>query len=687
MLSVRREQGTVEVTAGSMFGLGNFDYPKYRSECSSIASFSSDNGSKKRRGSFLDSNDDEGESIKIPRTSGEWSKRQNHSEIEKRRRDKMNTYIMELSSIIPVCTSRKLDKLTVLRMAVQHMKMLRGSLNSYTEGHYKPAFLSDDELKNLILQPLQAADGFLFVVGCDRGRILYVSESVYQTLHYTQGELLGTSWFDILHPKDLTKVKEQLSCSDISRRERLVDAKTLLPVKTDVPQGLTKLCPGSRRAFFCRMRCKSAPVLKEEADSSTGCPKKKSKSQSSDKKYSVIHFTGYLKSWAPTKDPLEEDSGSDSESCNLSCLVAVGRVHQPLLASGAQDAARFGRTVPPQSIDFISKHTSDGKFVFIDQRASLLLGWLPQELLGSSMYEYFHQDDIPFLAETHRSTLQSSESCNTQVYRFRTKEGSFVRLQSVWWTFKNPWTKDIEYIISKNSVVTSEAGLVESSMASEAVSQSFNSFNEFLSSPDTPPPGSAGSSNTNNRLIGGGMHAGKIGRQIADEVLDSQRRNDSASNSPVSPFEGILGSGASDRSFAALLRSDMTAHRSNVKNNVLLSSNTSSCSGSDTSRGPQLNTTTTTTANNNHHHNHNNHHTNNTMPASDRTTNFNHNNNHRQLVSNEGDLMDVVSGRDMETDGTSDSDEAAMAVIMSLLEADAGLGGPVDFSHLPWPLP
>ncbi|XP_068217442.1 protein cycle [Palaemon carinicauda] len=646
-----------------MFGLGNFDFPDYRSECTSIASFSSDGvGSKKRRGSFIDSNEEDNDSIKVPRTGGDWNKRQNHSEIEKRRRDKMNTYIMELSSIIPVCTSRKLDKLTVLRMAVQHMKMLRGSLNSYTEGHYKPAFLSDDELKSLILE---AADGFLFVVGCDRGRILYVSESVYQTLHYNQSELLGTSWFDILHPKDLTKVKEQLSCSDISRRERLVDAKTLLPVKPDVPQGLTRLCPGSRRAFFCRMRCKSTAVMKEEADSSTGCQKKKSKSQSSDKKYSVIHFTGYLKSWAPTKDPLEEDSEGDSDSCNLSCLVAVGRVHQPILASGMHEGIQLGRGAPAQPVDFISKHTNDGKFVFIDQRASLLLGWLPQELLGTSMYEYFHQDDIPLLAETHRSALQNSESCSTQIYRFRTKEGSYVRLQSNWRTFKNPWTKEIEYIISRNSVMTSEAGLVESTMANEAVSQSYNNFNEFLSSPDTntnhlqetASPGNAGSSNSSNRLLGGGIHAGKIGRQIADEVLENQRRNDSSSNSPVSPFEGILGSGASERSFAALLRNNVRSE------------------DSDTSRPSQ--------GGNNHRvssgHN--------SLSQSNDRALYNHNNNHGQPVSNEGDLMDVVGGRDMETDGTSDSDEAAMAVIMSLLEADAGLGGPVDFSHLPWPLP
>uniref|UniRef100_A0A6P7FSG6 Protein cycle-like n=1 Tax=Diabrotica virgifera virgifera TaxID=50390 RepID=A0A6P7FSG6_DIAVI len=398
-----------------------------------------------------DIKDDCGEDNKSIKSNDE-NKKQNHSEVEKRRRDKMNTYITELSSMVPMChaMSRKLDKLTVLRIAVQHLKSIRGALPSYTEGHYKPSLLSDQELKHVILQN---------------------------------------------------------KC-----------ALAMLPVKTDVPQGASRLCPGARRSFFCRMKCNSSSQVKEEADTTTGYHRRKK--YNSDKKYNVIQCTGYLKSWAPAKIGLEEQEEGDGESCNLSCLVAIGRIlpHISTIAANCQ-----GRPNVKQ-IQFISRHALDGKFLFIDQRSTLVLGFLPQELLGTSMYEYFHHEDIQSLAEYHKVALQSTNAVTTEVYRFRTKSGSFIKIQSEWKSFKNPWTKEIENFISKNNLILTDFRTVESSASqSDRIRENIN----FLSQPNGKDM---------HLLISNHIEVSKIGRQIADQVMDSQRRGgDSSSSSSPDP--------------------------------------------------------------------------------------------------------------------------------------------------------
>ncbi|XP_037401258.1 aryl hydrocarbon receptor nuclear translocator-like 1b isoform X2 [Pygocentrus nattereri] len=550
--------------------------------------------------------------------------REAHSQIEKRRRDKMNSFIDELASLVPTCSamSRKLDKLTVLRMAVQHMKTLRGAANPYTEANYKPAFLSDDELKHLILR---AADGFLFVVGCDRGKILFVSESVYKILNYSQNDLIGQSLFDYLHPKDIAKVKEQLSSSDTAPRERLIDAKTGLPVKTDITPGPSRLCSGARRSFFCRMKCNRALVKMEDKDFPSTCSKKKADRKS----FCTIHSTGYLKSWPPTKMGLDEDSEPDNEGCNLSCLVAIGRLHPHIVPQPMNGDIRVKPT------EYVSRHAIDGKFVFVDQRATAILAYLPQELLGTSFYEYFHQDDIGHLAECHRQVLQMREKINTNCYKFKIKDGSFITLKSRWFSFMNPWTKEVEYIVSTNTVVSGST-LDGADPSYPQLAASPQSMDSVLTA-----DGSGKRALQTVPGIPGGTRAGagKIGRMIAEEVMEIQRiRGSSPSSCGSSPL--------------------------NITNSTP-PPDTSSPGGKKIQNGgtPDIPSAG--------------------MVSSQDSIGYPYSNN--SLLSDNshigiGDIMDEPGS------SSPSNDEAAMAVIMSLLEADAGLGGPVDFSDLPWPL-
>ncbi|XP_071589304.1 basic helix-loop-helix ARNT-like protein 2 isoform X3 [Heliangelus exortis] len=564
--------------------------------------------------------------------------REAHSQTEKRRRDKMNNLIEELSAMIPQCNpmARKLDKLTVLRMAVQHLKSLKGSSSSYAEVRYKPSFLKDDELRQLILR---AADGFLFVVGCNRGKILFVSESVCKILNYDQASLIGQSLFDYLHPKDVAKVKEQLSSSDVSPREKLVDGKTGLQVHTDFQAGPARLNSGARRSFFCRIKC-SRTTVKEEKECLPN-PKKKDH-----RKYCTIHCTGYLKNWPPSEVGVEEENDVEKDSSNYNCLVAIGRLHPYIVPQKSGE-------IKVKATEFVSRFAMDGKFVYVDQRATAILGYLPQELLGTSCYEYCHQDDHNHLAEKHKEVLQNKEKVFTNSYKFRAKDGTFVTLKSQWFSFMNPWTKELEYIVSNNTVVLRQRSSVKTIAVVQQPKATFSCPGDLgfcscvegrghnESAEEQEPYSSQPAEDAVKQSLvsvpgmssGTVLGAGSIGTEIANEILELQRLHASPSGE-LSPSD--------------LLRKSpspaLTVNCSNVPNKELIQLCPSEAEVLET---PDQNQGAIP------------------FPSSE------------PLLS---------ANSQLDFDAICENDDTAMTALMNYLEADGGLGDPAELSDIQWAL-
>ncbi|KPP70612.1 Aryl hydrocarbon receptor nuclear translocator 2-like [Scleropages formosus] len=410
----------------------------------------------KRRSGGMDFDDEDGEGPskfsrydddQIPGDKERFA-RENHSEIERRRRNKMTQYITELSDMVPTCSAlaRKPDKLTILRMAVSHMKSMRGTGNTSTDGAYKPSFLTEQELKHLILE---AADGFLFVVAAETGRVIYVSDSVTPVLNQPQSEWFGSTLYEQVHPDDVDKLREQLSTSENSMTGRILDLKTGT-VKKEGQQSSMRMCMGSRRSFICRMRCGNAPLdhislnrlssMRKRYRNGLG-PSKEGEAQ-----YSVVHCTGYIKAWPPAGMTIPEEDAEAGQSSKY-CLVAIGRLQ---VTSSPVSMDMNGLSVPTE---FLSRHNSDGIITFVDPRCINVIGYQPQDLLGKDILEFCHPEDQSHLRESFQQVVKLKGQVLSVMYRFRMKTREWMLIRTSSFTFQNPYSDEIEYIICTNTNV------------------------------------------------------------------------------------------------------------------------------------------------------------------------------------------------------------------------------------------
>jgi PAS domain S-box-containing protein len=95
-----------------------------------------------------------------------------------------------------------------------------------------------------------------------------------------------------------------------------------------------------------------------------------------------------------------------------------------------QSEARF-RLLAEKMSDLVCLHEPDGRYVYISPSCRRLLGYEPEELLGTDPYDLFHPEDLQRIrTEAHDKALEGQAAVSV-IYRIRKKSGEYTWFETL----------------------------------------------------------------------------------------------------------------------------------------------------------------------------------------------------------------------------------------------------------------
>jgi PAS domain S-box-containing protein len=124
------------------------------------------------------------------------------------------------------------------------------------------------------------------------------------------------------------------------------------------------------------------------------------------------------------------------------------------------------RLLAENSTDMISKHTPEGVYTYASPACRNLLGYEPEELLGRSVYTFFHPEDSKRMGNAHSKSLERPD-IYTVSYRIRRKSGSYIWFETTNRAVRDPETSEVLEIIGVSRDVTERKRIEEALRKSE----------------------------------------------------------------------------------------------------------------------------------------------------------------------------------------------------------------------------
>lgn len=104
-----------------------------------------------------------------------------------------------------------------------------------------------------------------------------------------------------------------------------------------------------------------------------------------------------------------------------------------------RESERRFRLIAENATDSITRHAPDGTYLYVSPASKAVTGYLPEELLGRSPYEFIHPDDLAAVHQAHSRMLGLDEP-HTVSLRAARPDGSFVWLETTAKAIRDPTT-------------------------------------------------------------------------------------------------------------------------------------------------------------------------------------------------------------------------------------------------------
>uniref|UniRef100_A0A8C2BSE2 Period circadian clock 3 n=1 Tax=Cyprinus carpio TaxID=7962 RepID=A0A8C2BSE2_CYPCA len=240
---------------------------------------------------------------------------------------------------------------------------------------------------------LKNTDTFVVVFSLASGKVVYASEQASSVLHCKRKFLESAKFVELLYHQDVNVFYSHTAQLQLPPWNVGTDSAAVLFECAQV------------KSFFCRIRG--------------------GKDRDGEMRYSPFRITPYLLK--------VQGLNGEEEPC---CLALAERI-----ISG-YEAPR----IPMDKRIFSTTHSPGCVFLEVDDRAVPLLGYLPQDLIGTSVLTCLHPDDRLLMLAMHRKILKyaGQPPFEHSPIRFRCQNGDYITLDSSWSSFINPWSRKVE---------------------------------------------------------------------------------------------------------------------------------------------------------------------------------------------------------------------------------------------------